>query len=82
MMNKINPCLFIFLVVLSEPLYAYIGPGMAGGVIAATLGVISALFLALFGVLYYPIKRAIKNRKSKAEKKNEKNKPDEDLESA
>ena len=80
-MNKPNPYLFTFLVVFSEPLYAYIGPGMGGGVIAATIGVISALFLALFGVLYYPIKRALKNRKSKAAKKNAENQPDEDLES-
>ena len=44
---------------------AYIGPGMSGGVIAAILGVIAAFFLGLWGVLYYPIKRAFKNRKLK-----------------
>ena len=36
---------------------------MGGGVIAGVLGVIGAVLLALFGILYYPIKRALKNRK-------------------
>jgi hypothetical protein len=36
---------------------------MGGGVIAAVLGVIGAVLLALFGILYYPIKRMLKNRK-------------------
>ena len=45
--------------------YAYIGPGMGGGVIAITLGFIAAIFLAFFGILYYPIKRVLKNRRDK-----------------
>ena len=44
---------------------AYIGPGMGGGVIAAIFGIIAAFFLGLWGILYYPIKRAFKNRKLK-----------------
>ena len=44
---------------------AYIGPGMGGGVIAATLGVILAIFAALFGLIWFPIKRLIKRRKEK-----------------
>ena len=48
-----------------SPLFAYIGPGMGGGVIAAIFGIIAAFFLGLWGILYYPIKRAIKNKKKK-----------------
>ena len=47
------------------PLYAYIGPGMGGGVIAIVVGFFAAIFLALWGILYYPIKRALKRRKDK-----------------
>ena len=47
------------------PLFAYIGPGMGGGVIAAIFGIIAAFFLGLWGILYYPIKRALKNKKKK-----------------
>ena len=50
------------------PTLAYIGPGMGGGVIAAIFGIIAAFFLGLWGILYYPIKRAIK--KNKKNKKN------------
>ena len=46
-------------------LLAYIGPGMGGGVIAAIFGIIAAFFLGLWGILYYPIKRAFKNKKKK-----------------
>ena len=41
--------------------YAYIGPGMGGGMIAATVGIVVAIFAALLGVLYYPIKRFLNN---------------------
>ena len=60
-MNKIN--LIIALLIISSPVFAYIGPGMGGGVIAGILGVVGAILLALFGILYYPIKRMLKNRK-------------------
>ncbi|MEO1249530.1 MAG: hypothetical protein AAFW76_06780 [Pseudomonadota bacterium] len=42
--------------------HAYIGPGMGAGAIAAVLGVIGAVLLALFSVIYYPVKRAMKKR--------------------
>lgn len=42
--------------------HAYIGPGMGAGAIAALLGVVGAVLLALFSVIYYPIKRAMKKR--------------------
>ena len=45
-------------------LFAYIGPGLGGGAIAAVFGFFAALILGLWGILYYPIKRAIKNKKS------------------
>ena len=48
-----------------NPLFTYIGPGLGGGVIAAILGIIAAFFLGLWGILYYPIKRAFKKRKKK-----------------
>ncbi len=48
-----------------SPVFAYIGPGMGGGVIAAIFGLIAAFFLGLWGILYYPIKRAFKNKKLK-----------------
>lgn len=62
-MNK--SILIISLFLISMPSYAYIGPGMGGGVIVAIVGFFAAILLALWGILYYPIKRALKNRKNK-----------------
>lgn len=57
--------LFSSLFLLSMPTYAYIGPGMGGGLILAIIGFVLAFFLALWGVIYYPIKRSLRNRKEK-----------------
>ena len=62
-MNK--SILFLSLFLISLPSYAYIGPGMGGGVIAAIVGFFAAILLGLWGILYYPIKRALKKRKDK-----------------
>lgn len=62
-MNK--TILILTLLLLSFPSYAYIGPGMGGGVIAAIVGFFAAIILGLWGILYYPIKRALKKRKNK-----------------
>jgi len=57
--------LIFFIFSSANSLFAYIGPGMGGGVIAAIFGIIAAFFLGLWGILYYPIKRAFKNKKKK-----------------
>ena len=62
-MNKF--ILFLFFSLISFSSHAYIGPGMGGGMIAAIIGFFAAILLGLWGILYYPIKRALKNRKGK-----------------
>ena len=62
-MNK--SILIIYLFLISMPSFAYLGPGMGGGAIAAIIGFFAAILLGLWGILYYPIKRALKNRKEK-----------------
>jgi O-antigen/teichoic acid export membrane protein len=62
-MNKVILSLSLFLI--SFPTYAYIGPGMGGGAIAAIIGFFASILLGLWGILYYPIKRALKNKKDK-----------------
>ncbi len=56
---------FFIWVVITCPLLGYIGPGMSGGLIATIIGIIGSIFLAIFGILYYPIKRYLKKRKKK-----------------
>ena len=55
---------FIFCSITS-PVFSYIGPGIGGGAIAATFGIIIAIFAALFGLVWFPIKRLLKKRKEK-----------------
>ena len=57
--------LLFSLLTFSFPTYGYIGPGMGGGIIAATIGIVVAIVAALFGILYFPIKRFMKNKKKK-----------------
>ena len=58
--------LLINLVLLPLTAQAYIGPGMGAGVIASVVGFIASIFIALFAILYYPIKRVLKKRKNKS----------------
>lgn len=61
-MNKI--ALIFSLLTISTYTFAYIGPGMGGGALLAIFGFFAAIILALWGILYYPIKRFIKRRKN------------------
>jgi len=54
------------MVILSITL-AYIGPGMGGGFIAAVVGILISIFLALFAILWYPFKKLIEKFKKKKE---------------
>ena len=47
------------------PSFAYLGPGVGGGVIAATFGIIIAILAALFGLIWFPLKKLFKKRKEK-----------------
>ena len=67
MRKLIFSTLIFFFVITSS--HAYLGPGIGGGVLAATLGVIIAIFAALFGLIWFPIKRLVKIRKEKKENK-------------
>ena len=55
-MSKILISLLILFLFHSSA-YAYIGPGMGGGIILATIGIVIAIFAAIFGIIWFPIKR-------------------------
>lgn len=42
---------------------AYVGPGLGLGVIGAIFGAIATIFMAIAGVIWYPIKRLIRKLK-------------------
>jgi hypothetical protein len=50
------------------PVPAYIGPGTGLSAIGAFLAVVAFLIVALFGFVWYPIKRLLRLKKSREEK--------------
>lgn len=54
--------------ILNLIIFAYIGPGLGGGFIAAIAGIFISIFLALFAIIWYPFKKLIaKFKKDKKE---------------
>jgi hypothetical protein len=45
--------------------WAYVGPGLGAGAVAAVLGIFFGLLAVLAGVVWYPIKRLLKKFKAK-----------------
>ena len=56
----------LFLTIFFQfPTMAYIGPGMGGGVILATIGIVVAIVAAIFGIIWFPLKRFFKRKQKK-----------------
>ena len=64
-MFKLVLILYSFSIVYA---HAYLGPGTGAGLIAATLGVVIGIFAAIFGILWFPLKRFLKNKKNEEKK--------------
>ncbi|WP_045388215.1 hypothetical protein [Falsirhodobacter sp. alg1] len=60
------------LMLLPETASAYVGPGAGMTAIGTILALVSALFLAIVGFVWYPIKRMLK-RKPSAETNKDRN---------
>ena len=56
------PASLIFILVFLMPAisFSYVGPGLGAGTVGVVLGAIVSVFLALFAVIWYPIKRLIR----------------------
>jgi len=63
-----------FVIIFSIPNlgYAYIGPGLGAGTIGIVIGIIASIFLALFAIFWYPIKRLLKRKKANSEEESPK----------
>ena len=63
-MSRLATISFIFCLITTSS-FAYLGPGIGGGIIAATLGIIVAIFAAIFGIIWFPLKRYLNKKKEK-----------------
>jgi preprotein translocase subunit SecF len=63
-MQLITTVVCVVFVILS-PVYAmaYVGPGLGAGTIGVILGIVGSLFIALFAIIWYPLKRLFKKKK-------------------
>lgn len=48
----------------ASPAQAYVGPGAGITLVGALIGLVSAIFLAIFAVLRWPIRRFLAKRKA------------------
>lgn len=51
------------LILAAFPAEAYIGPGAGAGTVAVVLGVLASIVMAFLAVLWYPVKRLLRNRR-------------------
>ena len=59
----LNSALVFF--ILIEPSFAYIGPGIAAGMLGATAAVVVTILSVIFGLLWFPLKKLLKKKKMK-----------------
>ena len=57
--------LLTLLTVLPDIANAYVGPGLGAGTIGVILGIIGSIFIAIFAIVWYPLKRLLKKNKQK-----------------
>lgn len=64
---------WVFVLIFNSSSLAYLGPGFGGGILAATFGIIVAIFAVIFGIIWFPLKRLIKKKKIKKRKSTKEN---------
>ena len=62
--STIRSSVLLLLLLISASAHAYVGPGVGIGILGTILGGIMAVLLAIFGVIWYPIKRLFSRKKS------------------
>ena len=55
----------LFLLTVPQIANAYVGPGLGAGTIGVILGIIGSIFIAIFAIVWYPLKRLLKKKKQK-----------------
>ena len=56
--------LMFVLLAMAPAAFAYIGPGAGISLVSSVLGILGAIFLGLFAILAWPIRRMLKRRKA------------------
>lgn len=67
MQSMIFPLLILLVLMAPDQADAYVGPGLGAGTIGVILGIIGSLFIALFAIIWYPLKRLLKKKKKQGQ---------------
>lgn len=63
MHNKLTSWILLpALIMFTTGAHAYVGPGLGAGTLGVVIGLIASVFVALFALLWYPIKRLLKKK--------------------
>ena len=65
---SIFSCTLLLVIFVQLPAMAYVGPGTGIAALGALLAIIVGVIAALFGFLWYPMKRMLKKRRQAASK--------------
>jgi len=63
MQLAITALLLVLIIIFPNYANAYVGPGLGAGTIGVILGIVGSLFIALFAIIWYPLKRLFKKKK-------------------
>lgn len=61
--HLIAPLIILLVLMVPGQADAYVGPGLGAGTIGVILGIIGSIFIALFAIIWYPLKRLLKKKK-------------------
>lgn len=67
MKRELTVPLALAVMMLPTLAHAYIGPGAGVSAIGAALALVAAVFFAIVGFVWYPVKRLLRKRKAAAE---------------
>jgi hypothetical protein len=67
----------IYFAIIPASALAYVGPGAGLSIIGSVLALFAAIIVAIFGFLFFPIRRMMRKRKQRAALKASKNSPDD-----
>jgi len=67
MQSMILPLVILLVLMAPDQADAYVGPGLGAGTIGVILGIIGSLFIALFAIIWYPLKRLFKKKKKQSQ---------------
>ena len=63
--NRLSILCILTVLIFPQIANAYVGPGLGAGTIGVILGIIGSIFIAIFAIVWYPLKRLLKKNKQK-----------------